>query len=301
MDRLEAMSIVLTAVEKGSLTAAAKALNMSLPTVSRKVSELEAHLGTKLMQRSTRKLTLTDAGLKYVEGAKQIVDQIDEVERAASGEYSTPRGELVLTAPVLFGQLLLLPIVTDFLAMYPEINVQLQLSDRNLHLFDDHVDMAVRLGELPDSTMVATSVGSMDTLVCASPDLVSAHGVPKHPDELRHLPCVVFVGPATTYWSFHDPKSNRRFGIDIAPRLAVSTAEAAIQAAIRRTGFTRVYRYHCAEALKAGTLVPVLREFEVEPIPVHVLRASREPLPLKMRVFLDFAVERLRSALSDQR
>jgi DNA-binding transcriptional LysR family regulator len=298
MDRLEAMSIVLLTAEKGSLTAAAKALNMSLPTISRKVSELEAHLGTKLILRSTRKLTLTDSGEKYVAAAKRIVEQIDEAERAASGEYSTPRGELVLTAPVLFGQQYLLPIVTDFLAMYPEINVQLIMSDRNLHFFDDRVDMAVRLGALPDSSMVATRVGSMETLVCASPELVAAHGEPRHPKDLQSLPCVIFAGPATSTWSFRHPETGVGFGVDIVPRLTVTTAEAAVQAAVRRTGFTRIYRYHCQASLQAGTLTRVLKDFELDPIPVHLVRASRDAMPLKMRVFLDFAADRLRAELS---
>jgi DNA-binding transcriptional LysR family regulator len=289
---------VLLAVEKGSLTAAAKTLNMPLPTVSRKVSELEAHLGTKLMQRSTRKLTLTDAGLNYVRAVKRIIGEIDEAERAASGEYTTPRGELVLTAPLLFGQMYMLPIVTDFLAAYPEINVQLLLSDRNLHLSDDHVDMAVRLGTLPDSSMIATRVGSMATLVCAAPDLLAAHGVPKHPDDLRAFPCVVFAGPGTSTWTFRDPATHRAFDVSIVPRLSVTSADAALQAAVRRTGITRVYRYHCAEALRSGTLVQVLQEFDVEPIPVHLVHAAHGLLPLKMRVFLDFAANQLRSALT---
>jgi len=298
MDRLEAMSIVLRAVEKGSLTGAAKALNMPLPTLSRKVSELESYLGTKLLQRSTRKLTLTDAGQDYVAAVKRIMEEIEEVERAASSEYTTPRGELVLTAPLLFGQIYMLPIVTDFLAIYPEINVRLLLSDRNLHLYDDHVDMAVRLGALPDSSMIATRVGSMDTVVCASPDLLAAHGTPVHPKDLRTLPCVIFAGPSSAIWSFRDPKSQREFGVDIVPRLSVTAAEAAVQAALRRTGLTRVYRYHCADEIRAGKLVHVLKEFDVAAIPVHLVHAARGQLPLKMRVFLDFAADKLRSALS---
>ncbi|MDA9440337.1 LysR family transcriptional regulator [Bradyrhizobium sp. CCBAU 51745] len=301
MDRLEAMSIVLQTVEKGSLTGAAKALNMPLPTLSRKLSDLESYLGTKLLQRSTRKLTLTDAGQSYVASIKRIMEDIEEVERAASSEYTTPRGELVLTAPLLFGQMYILPIVTDFLAAYPEINVRLLLSDRNLHLYDDHVDMAVRLGELPDSSMIATRVGTMDTVVCASPDLLAAHGVPKHPKDLQRLPCVIFTGPSSAIWSFRNPANKREFGIDIVPRLSVTAAESAVQAAVRRTGLTRVYRYHCADELRSGKLVQVLQEFDVDPIPVHLVHAARGQLPLKMRVFLDFAASQLRSALSQLR
>jgi len=298
MDRLEAMSIVLRTVEKGSLTAAAKALNMPLPTLSRKVSELEAYLGTKLLQRSTRKLTLTDAGQDYVAAVKRIMEAIEEVERAASSEYTTPRGELVLTAPLLFGQMYMLPIVTDFLATYPDINVRLLLSDRNLHLYDDHVDMAVRLGALPDSSMIATRVGSMDTVVCASPDLLAAHGTPEHPKDLQTLPCVVFTGPSSANWSFRDPGGKREFGVDILPRLSVTAAEAAVQAALRRTGVTRVYRYHCADELRAGKLVQILHDYDVAAIPVHLVHAARGQLPLKMRVFLDFAAGKLRTALA---
>lgn len=292
------MSIVLLTVEKGSLTAAAKALNMPLPTVSRKVNELEAHLGTKLLQRSTRKLTLTDAGRNYIDGAKRIMSEIEEIERAASGEYTAPRGELVLTAPFLFGQMFVLPIVTDFLAAYPEINVRLLLTDQSLHLQDDRVDMAVRLGPLPDNSMIATRVGSMDTHVCASPELLAVHGMPKHPRDLEALPCVIFAGPATTTWSFRDPHAAREFDVRIVPRLSVTSAESAVQAAIRRTGFTRVYRYHCADALSTGALIRVLKKFETKAIPVHLLHAAHGLLPLKMRVFLDFAASQLRSALS---
>ena len=298
MDRLEAMSIVLRTVEKGSLTGAAKSLNMPLPTLSRKVSELEAYLGSKLLQRSTRRLTLTDAGQDYVASVKRIMEQIEEVERAASSEYTTPRGELVLTAPLLFGQMYMLPIVTDFLATYPDINVRLLLSDRNLHLYDDHVDMAVRLGELPDSSMIATRVGTMDTVVCASPDLLAAHGTPRHPKDLQTLPCVVFAGPSSAIWTFRDSAGNREFGVDIFPRLSVSAAEAAVQAALRRTGVTRVFRYHCSAELKSGNLVQILREYDVAPIPVHLVHAARGQLPLKMRVFLDFAADKLCSALA---
>ena len=298
VDRLEAMSIVLLTIEKGSLTAAAKASNMPLPTVSRKVTELEAYLGTKLLHRSTRKLTLTDAGQAYVESVKRIMQDIDEIERTAAGEYTIPRGELVLTAPVLFGHMYILPIVTDFLAAYPEIDVRLVLSDRNLHLYDDHVDMAVRIGTLPDSNMIATRVGTMDTLVCASPDLLAALGTPKHPADLEKLPCVVFAGPSTATWWFRDPATKRDFDVDINPRLSVTTAETAVQAALRRTGLTRVYRYHCDAALRTGALVHVLQAFDVEAIPVSLLHGERRLLPLKMRVFLDFAADRLRSAMS---
>ncbi|WP_018971966.1 LysR family transcriptional regulator [Rudaea cellulosilytica] len=298
MNRLEAMSVLLLTVEKGTLTAAAKELHMPLPTVSRKISELEAHLGAKLLQRSTRKLTLTEAGRSYVDGVRRILEDVDEVERRATGEYQVPRGELVLTAPVLFGQKYILPLVTDFLAQFPDINIRLLLSDRNLHLFDEDVDMAVRIGVLPNSRMRATRIGSMDTLTCATPELLATHGKPKHPSDMERLPCVVFTAPTTATWLFRESVSRKEFGVDIRPRLSVTSAEAAIQAALRHTGFTRVYRYHCAEHLRAGALVQVLRKFDVAPLPVHLIHGSQGQLPLKMRTFLDFAVPRLRDELA---
>ncbi|MBV8442989.1 MAG: LysR family transcriptional regulator, partial [Hyphomicrobiales bacterium] len=171
MDRLEAMKILLRVVDTGSFSAASRALGVPLATVSRKVGELEAHLGTRLLTRTTRKVTMTDAGAAYVVSARRILDELDETERVASGEFNAPRGELVVTAPILFERLHILPVIAEFLATYPEINVRLALADRNLHLLDDHVDMAVRIGALPDSGMVATRIGSMRTVVCASPDL----------------------------------------------------------------------------------------------------------------------------------
>jgi len=297
MDRLEAMSIVLLTVEKGSLTGAAKALNMPLPTVSRKVSELEAYLGTRLIQRSTRKLTLTDAGIAYVAGAKRILEEIDDVERAASGEFTAPRGELVLTAPTLFGTLHMLPIVTDFLAAYPEINVKLLLSNQNLDLLDERIDLAVRIGLLPDSSMIATRVGEMRTVVCASPDLLAAHGAPKMPDDLRTIPCISFAGAAIPAWSFRDPKSKRAFDVPIVPRLSVTAGEAVVEAAVRRAGVARVLHYHCAEALRSRKLVRILQDYELEAVPVSLLHAARGQMPLKTRVFLDFVADRLRSDL----
>src|SRR6516165_1165819 len=159
MDRLETMTILLRVVDRGSFSAASRDLGVPLATVSRKVNELEAHLGTKLLVRTTRKVALTDVGSAYVASTRRILDEIDETERIAAGEFHVPRGELILTAPILFGRLHILPIVTEFLAAYPQINVRMLLTDRNLHLIEDHVDMAVRIGPLPDSTMIGASFG----------------------------------------------------------------------------------------------------------------------------------------------
>ncbi len=180
---------------KGSLSAAGRALNVPVATLSRKISDLEALLGTQLLIRTTRKLTLTDAGVIYVAAARRIVEQVDEAEREATGEFTAPKGELVVTAPILYGRLHVLPVVADFLALFPEINIRFVLADRNVHLVDDHVDMAVRIGKLPDSAMVATRIGSMRTVVCASPTLLAGHGVPQTPHDLERLPCITVDTP----------------------------------------------------------------------------------------------------------
>ncbi|MET4697259.1 DNA-binding transcriptional LysR family regulator [Constrictibacter sp. MBR-5] len=299
VDRLEAMAILLRVVDKGGFSAASRDLGMPLATVSRKVAELEAHIGTRLLVRTTRRVAPTEAGTAYVASARRILEEIDETERVAAGEFQAPRGELILTAPVLFGRLHILPVVTDFLAAYPEIDVRLLLSDRNLHFVDDHVDMAVRIGALPDSSMVATRVGTMRRVVCASPTLLAAHGTPQAPGDLARLPCVSFdfLSPAAT-WSFRPGGTGRTVDVPIRPRLSVSTAEAAVWAAARGVGATRVLHYQCAETVRAGALRIVLADFEPEPAPIHLLHAGRGALPSKMRVFLDFAAPRLRDALA---
>lgn len=299
MDRLKAMTILLRVVDKGSFSAASRDLSVPLATVSRKVNELETHLRTRLLVRTTRKVALTDAGATYVASARRILEKVEETERVAAGEFQVPRGELILTAPVFFGRLHILPVVTDFLSAYPDINVRLLLSDRNLHLFDDHVDMAARIGPLPDSSMVATRIGSMRTVVCASPKLLAGHGVPKSPEDLSALPSVNFdyLFPSST-WLFQ--RKDRKGGIDVPmrPRLSVSTAEAAVWAAAQGVGVTRVLHYQCADAVRDGALRILLKDFETEPLPVHLMHAGRGALPSKMRVFLDFAAGRLRERLT---
>lgn len=299
MDRLEAMAIVVRVAEVGSFSAASRELRMPLATVSRKVNELESHLGTKLLTRTTRKVALTDAGSVYLATAKRILEQVDENERVVAGEYRQPRGELILTAPVLFGRLHILPIVTDFLAAYSEIRVRLALSDRNLHLIDEHVDVALRIGPLPDSRMVATRVGSVRTVVCASTKVLAAHGTPADPQGIAALPCVNFdvLSPSPT-WPFQLKGAKGVHEILIAPRLSVSTAEAAVWAAEQGVGVIRVLHYQCAAALRSKSLRIILADFELAPLPIHLVHAGRGALPSKTRAFLDFAAGRLRRGLA---
>ncbi|WP_203293564.1 LysR family transcriptional regulator [Maricaulis parjimensis] len=297
MDRLKAMSILVRVVDTGSFSAASRALDIPLATVSRQVTELETHLGTRLLNRTTRTLALTDSGEAYLRAARRILEEVEEAEQTAAGEFQTPRGELVLTAPVCFGRMHTLPVVRDFLAVYPDINVRLNLSDRNLHLMDDHIDMAVRIGPLPDSGLIATRVGEVRTVVVASPDLLARHGTPETPEALSALPGVHFdiLSPGAR-WHFTGPDGQ---ACDVAPRprLTVSGADPAIWAASEGVGVTRVLGYQCADAVKSGALRVVLEDYEPAPLPVHLLHAARGTMPTKMRVFLDFAKTRLRERL----
>ena len=297
MDRLEAMSALLAAVDAGSLSGASRKLGMPLATVSRKVSELETHLRTRLVTRTSRRLILTDAGRSYVAACKRILDDVREAERAAAGEYSAPRGELIITAPIVFGRLHVLPVLLEFLNTYPEIDVRLTLADRVVNLQEDHVDLAVRIGELPDSSLVAMRVGSIGRVVCGSPAYFAERGTPKRPDELSKHDCITFNGlTSPEAWIFPSVKGN--ISVAVHSRLIVNTAEAAIDAAITGLGITRVLSYQVADALRTGALLLALREFEPPPVPVSLVHAGQGRLALKLRAILDFAAPRLRARLS---
>jgi DNA-binding transcriptional LysR family regulator len=295
------MAILVEAVDVGSFSAASRKMNVPLPTVSRKIADLESHLGARLLTRSTRKLTLTDAGAAYVGVAKRILEQVADAERMAAGEYSAPRGDLAVAAPIVFGRLHVLPLVTGFLNRYPEINIRLVLSDRNADLIDEHVDMAIRIGALPDSSMIATRVGSVRHVICASPRFLASHGVPETPSALADLPCIshdFFTVPSAA-WPFRKPGAKVDMMALVRMRLAVTTAEAAIDAAVAGIGLTRLLSYQVAEAVARGALRIVLERYEREPIPVSILHAGPGMLPLKVRTFRDFAAPRLRAALSE--
>jgi DNA-binding transcriptional LysR family regulator len=291
------MSAFLAAVEAGSLSGASRKLGMPLATLSRKVSELETHLRTRLVTRTSRRLILTDAGRSYVAACKRILDDIREAERAAAGEYSAPKGELIVTAPIVFGRLHVLPVVLEFLNTYPEIDVRLTLVDRVVNLQEDHVDLAVRIGELPDSSLVAMRVGSIGRVVCGSPAYFAERGTPKRPNELSKHDCITFNGlTSPEAWIFLSGKGN--ISVAVHSRLIVNTAEAAIDAAITGLGITRVLSYQVADALRTGALLLALREFEPPPVPVSLVHAGQGRLALKLRAILDFAGPRLKARLS---
>jgi DNA-binding transcriptional LysR family regulator len=297
MDRLQAMNVFLSAVEGGSLSAAGRKLGMPLATVSRNLSELEAHLKARLLNRSTRGLALTDAGRDYLAACKRILEDVSDAERAAAGEFSEPRGELVITAPIVFGRLHVLPVIVEFLSAYPEVDVRLAQGDRIVHLLDEHVDLAVRIGELPDSRLTATRLGATRRVVCASPEYLAAHGIPDEPVRLGGHRCISFEAMgATEAWRF--VVQGVEVNVPVRSRLLVNTAEAAIDAAIAGVGVTRVFCYQIGAAEGEGRLQRVLREFEPAPIPISLVHSGQGRLPLKLRAFFDFATPRLRERLA---
>ena len=298
MDRLEAMSVFAAIVDGGSLSAAGRRLNVPLATVSRKLADLEAHLKTRLITRSTRKLVLTDAGRDYLDACRQILEQVDEAERVASGAYAKVKGQLVVAAPNVFGRLHVVPVAAAFLEAHPDVDIQLRLGDRNVNLIEEHVDVALRIGALPDSNLVASQVGTIRRVVCASPSYLERFGVPQSLDDLAAHRCITFDGlEAATAWTFASadvPKRQAR----VRSRMTVSTADAAIEAAVLGLGLTRVLSYQVADALQEGRLVRVLIDEESPAVPASLIYPSQGRLPMKTRGFIDFAVGRLRARLS---
>ncbi|WP_258194753.1 LysR family transcriptional regulator [Paraburkholderia sp. BL18I3N2] len=292
------MEMLLTAVDRGSLSAAARELKIPVSTLTRKVADLEELLGTRLLIRTTRKLTLTDAGMSYVAAARRILDLVREQEREATGEFATAKGELVVTAPVQLGRLHVLPVINQFLSQYPDITVRLLLSDRNIDLIDSHADLALRIGELADSSMIATRIGSLRPIVCASPAFLANHPPPREPDDLVKYSCVVFNSPYLSPWRFRLPATSKTYVLGVKPRLEVTTPDAAVSAAVDNAGITYVFEHDADEALRNGQLEILLPQFEIEPVPVHLVHVSRNLMAIKLRHFIDFAAPKLRQSLS---
>ncbi len=241
-------------------------------------------------------MTLTDTGQQYYETCRRLLDEMSEAERIASGEFSKPRGELIITVPIVFGRLHLTPVVVEFLKAYPEVSVRLLLTDQIVDLTETHADLAVRISKLPDSSMVAVPVSTIGFVVCASPAYLAKHGTPKHPSELDEHDCITRATlPTADAWPFRIGKGIKEF--PVRRRLSVTTAEAAIEAARLGSGLIRVLRYQIAEAEKHGKLVAVLRDFEPDPLPLSLVYPNASLIPLKLRAFLDFAVPRLKARL----
>lgn len=296
MDRFEAMRTLVAAVDGGSLSAASRSLNVPLPTVSRRVSDLETFLGSQLVVRTSRKLLLTEAGTAYVASARRVLDELSEAERAASGEYRAPRGELLVTAPIAFGALNVAPIVHDFLAAYPDVTVRLVLSDSVIDLVENHVDVAVRIGRLPDSALVARRVGEIRWVVCASPDYLERRGEPTTPVALANHDCIAFEGlQRYREWPFVDGNAVQQ--VAIHPRFSVNTADGVVSGAVAGVGIARVLSYQAVASVRAGSLRPILADWAPAPMPVQLVHAAHQQQPLKLRAFLDFVAPRLQQRL----
>jgi len=298
MDRLDAMSVLLAAVESGSLSKASRDLRLPLATVSRKVAELEAHLKATLLIRSAKGLELTPAGRSYVTAAKSILEQLTEAERAAAGEYTEPKGDLVVTAQIMFGRMHVLPVVTRFLEAYSEVSVGLVMTDRVAHFLEDQVDIALRIGPLPDSNLIATRLGAVRHVICASPDYLAAHGIPKTLDDIAKHRVVSFQSvSALSTWVFE--QDGTETAVSFHSRLSVNTIDAAIDAALSGAGLVRAVSYQIADYVRAGRLAVVLEEFEPQLRPVQLVYDSRNRLPLKLRAFVDLVVPRMRERLTN--
>jgi len=296
MDRLDAMSVLVAVAEAGSLSAASRRLGTPLATVSRKLFDLEAHLKVRLVNRSTRQMRLTEAGRAYVEACRRIIEQVEEAERKAVGEYLAAKGHLAVTAPIVFGRRHLQPVALGFLDAYPEIDLRLVLADNLVNLREEGMDLALRIGPLPDSGLIATRIGETRHVVCGSPAYLADRGRPRTPQDLAGHACITFENLASPAgWTFRQGK--RMKTVPVRSRLSVNTAEAAIDAAMGSLGITRVLAYMISDALAAGALEILLPEFEPLPWPINIVHAGQGVLPLKLRTFLDWIVPRLRARI----
>lgn len=296
MDRFESMSAFVAVVETGSFTAAAKKLAMPLATVSRKVSELEDHLRVQLLTRTTRQVATTESGQHYYETARRVLDELIEAERQAAGEYKSPRGDLVVSAPFVLGRSILTPLIVEFLAVYPEVDIDLRLTDRTVSLAEEQVDVAVRIGDLPDSALMAVKIGTIRRVTCGSPAYLDRSGVPETLDDLGRHTCVTLTSlEAAKEWTFRSGGGVVRY--PVRSRLAVSSAEAAAEAAAAGVGLTRLLCYQVSDLIDVGRLRLVLRDQEPEPHPVHLVYARGRIVPQKLRAFVDFIAPRLKALL----
>ena len=296
MDRLDAMQVLLAVVDEGSLSAGSRKLRAPLPSVSRKVAELERHLGTRLLIRTSRNIQLTDAGRDYVAAARQIVNQIKEAELRASGEYEVPRGELRITATIEFGRMLVLPLAFEFLQQHPEIRIDAISANRFLDLVEDHIDVGVRIGPLADSSLVAVKVGQIRHVTCASPDYLAAKGTPLTPEDLANHDAVQF-GKLVLNWT--DPGSDTTYESGLNIRVHTSDVSAACRATMQGLGVARLPSYIIAESLASGELIEILKDYAPKPFPIHLVYVKQGLLPLKTRAFVDWMTPRIRQALKD--
>lgn len=300
MDRLTEMQIYVAVAECEGFAAAARRLAISPPVATRAVAELEARLGVKLLNRTTRYVRVTDAGLRYLEDARRVIAAADEADEAAIGVNSEPRGHLTVTAPVLFGRMYVMPGIVDYLQRFPATDVAALFVDRVVNLLEEGVDVALRIGELDDSSFHALRVGSVRRLLCASPDYIARAGLPAHPNELSNHQLIVAMNLGMNVeWRFmqqgKSPAARTPFAIRIKSRLSVTSNDSAIEAAVHGLGIVRVMSYQVAQELERGTLKILLSEFEPDVVPVYILHREGRYSSAKVRQFIDLLAERLRA------
>ena len=293
MDRFDAMRVFLATVEAGSLSAAARKLKRPLATISRQVAGLETRLKAPLLIRTSRRTELTEAGRGFAVEARRILEELEDAERAAAGEYTVPRGGLAVSAPLILGVRHVAPVATAFLAAHPDIDLTLQLVDRPVNLVEEHIDAAIRIGPLTDQSMIQSRLGQMRRVTVAAPAYLAGHGAPKAPRDLTRHACISFDGARRAdRWRFEGGEAAVRF------RLSVNNAQAAVDAAVAGLGIARVLSYQAYEAVRARKLTVILAKFEPQPLPVSLIYPGHGTLPLKLRAFLDWAGPRLRARLA---
>jgi DNA-binding transcriptional LysR family regulator len=287
MDRLDAMQAFVAVADSQGFAPAARKLGLSPSGVTRLIAALEQRLGARLLQRTTRSVTLTDVGTRYLERVRRILGDVEEAESSAEGERTRPSGRLVVSAPIGFGRLHVSPVMSKYLARHAEVSAELRLSDRMINLVEDGVDLAVRIGHLPDSTLVARHVGEMRRMVVASNAYLKRRGEPKTPQAIASHDTIQFgVAPD---WRFVE--EGREIRVASTPRLATNSFDAAIQYAEQGGGLTRVMAYQAAEALKRGRLKIVLAKFEQPALPIHIVYPTSRLLSAKVRAFIDLVTE----------
>ncbi len=296
MDRLQAMEAFAAVAETGGFARAARRLHLSPPAVTRAVAALESRLGARLLNRTTRSVSLTEAGMRFLDSVRRLLAELDEAERSAAGATATPSGHLRLTAPVTFGRMHLMPVLSAYLRAQPRVTATLVTLDRVANLIEEGFDVAVRIAQLPDSTLVARRIGDVRRLLVASPGYVTRHGRPQHPDDLRAHALIGFEGmfPGGEWRYVADGRSS---AVHLAPRLIVNDALAAIEAAVRGEGLTAALSYMVEPQLAAGSLVEVLGAFTPPAVPVQLVYPQSRLMAAKVRAFIDFAAPRLAGAL----
>ncbi|WP_338641420.1 LysR substrate-binding domain-containing protein [Burkholderia pyrrocinia] len=294
MDKLRCIETFIEIAERGSLTAAAVALDTSLPTTVRRLAELEENLGVRLFNRTTRRIHLTDEGHRYLPVCKMALGQLEEAEEALINAKAIPAGKLVVTAPVLFGRLHVAPLITQFMRAHPELAVELLLLDRNIDMIDEGVDVAVRIGHLTDSNLHGVNVGFLKRVLCASPEYLKLNGTPRHPEALNAHALIRFSGRSVlSEWQFRD--SGQAFTVRQAPRFTTNSVDAAINACADGLGIGAFLSYMVQASVTDDKLRPILRQFETDPIPITMLYPHSKLMSARVRSFIDFAVPHLRA------